>query len=84
MILSTTTLQGEGSDRKATVKVSESGTGCAVVVEVEGMENEYGNPLFSIDLHEGRLRLFVWGKRDGAEYTHVLNLDSGKIEESYE
>ena len=84
MILSTTTIKGEASDRKAVVKVSKSETDCAVFVEVGGMENKHGNPLIALDLHNGSLRLFVWGKRSGEEYTHVLNLDTGKLEEVYE
>lgn len=84
MILSTTTIKGEGSDRTAEVKLTKPTTDSAIMIDVEGMENEHGNCLAAIDLHDGKLRLFVWGKRDGEEYTHVLNLDTGKLEEVYE
>lgn len=84
MILSTTDITGEASDRTARVKISKAGSDNAIFVEVEGMENEHGNPLLAIDMHEGKLRLFAWGKRDGEEYTHVLNLDTGKLEEVHE
>ena len=84
MLLSVTTIKGEGSDRNATVKLSKPSTDSAIMIDVVGMENEYGNSLAALDLHDGKLRLFVWGKRDGEEYTHVINLDTGKLEENYE
>lgn len=84
MILSTTTIKGEGSEREAVVKLTKPSTDSAIMIDVEGMENEHGNSLAALDLHDGRLRLFVWGKRDGEEYTHVINLDTGKLEEIYE
>lgn len=84
MILSTTTIKGEGSNRKAVVTITKPTTDSAIMIDVEGMENAHGNSLAAIDLHEGKLRLFVWGKRDGEEYTHVLNLDTGKLEEVHE
>lgn len=68
MILSVTTIKGEGSDRNATVKLSKPSTDSAIMIDVVGMENAYGNSLAAIDIHDGKLRLFVWGKRDGEEY----------------
>jgi hypothetical protein len=70
------------SDRKVVVKASLAGTEGAVLIEVEGLENEHGNPLLSIDLFDGKLKLFAWTDQAGEEYTHVLNLDSGQIEEA--
>ena len=84
MILSTTTIKGEGSDREAVVKLTKPDSDSAIMIDVEGMENAHGNSLAAIDLHEGQLRLFVWGKREGEEYTHVINLDTGKLEEIQE
>ena len=75
-------ITGEGNDRTVVLKVDS--TDNALLVNARGMRNAYGNPLLALDLHEGKLRLFIWGKRDGEEYTHVLNLDNGKIEECYE
>lgn len=83
MIL-TTKIKGEGSDREAVVKLTKPCTDSAIMIDVEGMENKHGNSLAALDLHDGKLRLFVWGKRDGEEYTHVINLDTGKLEEVYE
>lgn len=77
------TIRGEGSDRKATIRASTPGTGGAVFITVDGLENKNGNPLMTIDLHEGTLALFVWGDREGEEYTHRIDLDTGKITESY-
>ncbi|MGE3483487.1 MAG: hypothetical protein AB7L09_02025 [Nitrospira sp.] len=84
MILSTTTIKGEGSDREALVEMIKPATDSAIMVKVKGMENEHGNCLFALDMHEGQLRLFVWGDRTRAEYTHVINLDTGKVEENNE
>lgn len=76
-------LKGDDSKREAKVKVYMPESGSALFIEVEGMENEHGNPLLALDLQEGMLALFAWTDHS-EEYTHRLDLDAGKITEAHE
>jgi len=80
----TFSIVGEGHSRKVEGEIEMPETGCAVMVNVKGMENAHGNCLFALDVFQGQLRLFIWGKRDGEEYTHVIDLDEGKVVECHE